>query len=206
RRGRHETASRSRRKSNSAARGSPMRGPGQRGGGVRPPTVEAFLRAASVSLVLVLTLVALGAEPERRPAERFLGAYYYPWYYKERWTNEPVTNTPKLGWYSSDDRKVAADHVRWAKQADLDFFLVSWLSPEGREGKNLRQAVLPELEAARFRFALLYETPLALGLPAGKPIDLAGKLPDGARAGDRLVEHFDHLAEAYLKHKQYLRF
>ncbi len=164
------------------------------------------MRAAFMPLVLVLPLIALGAEPQPRPAERFLGAYYYPWYYKERWTREPVTNTPKLGWYSSDDRKVAADHIRWAKQADLDFFLISWLSPDGREGKNLKEAVLPELEAARFRFALLYEAPLALGLPAGKAIDLAGKLPDGPRAGDRLVEHFDHLADTYLKHKHYLRF
>jgi hypothetical protein len=164
------------------------------------------MRAALVLLILVLPLIAPGADPERRPAERLVGAYYYPWYYKERWTNEPVTNTPKLGWYSSDDRKVAADHIRWAKQADLDFFLISWLSPDGGEGKNLKEAVLPELEEARFRFALLYETPLALGLPAGKPIDLAGTLPDGAKAGDRFVEHFDHLAEAYLKHKQYLRF
>jgi hypothetical protein len=164
------------------------------------------MRAAFVPLVLVLPLIALGAEPEPRPAERLLGTYYYPWYYKERWTKEPVTNTPKLGWYSSDDRKVAAEHIRWAKQADLDFFLISLLSPDGREGKNLKESVLPELEEARFRFALLYETPLALGLPAGKPIDLAGKLPDGAKAGDRLVEHFDHLAETYLKHKQYLRF
>jgi hypothetical protein len=165
-----------------------------------------IMRSAIVPLVLVLPLIALGAEPEQRPPERLLGAYYYPWYYKERWTREPVTNTPKLGWYSSDDRKVAADHIRWAKQAELDFFLISWLAPDGREGKNLKEAVLPELEEARFRFALLYETPLALGLPAGKPMDLARKAPDGAKAGDRLVEHFDHLAETYLKHKQYLRF
>jgi hypothetical protein len=164
------------------------------------------MRAALVPLILVLPLIALAAEPEQRPAERFLGAYYYPWYDKARWTREPVTNTPKLGWYSSDDRKVAADHIRWAKQADLDFFLISWLSPDGREGKNLQESVLPELEESGFRFALLYETPLALGLPAGKPIDLAGKLPDGTKAGDRLVEHFDHLAEKYLQHKQYLRF
>jgi hypothetical protein len=100
---------------------------------------------------------------------------------------------------------VAADHIRCARQADLDFFLISWLSPDGREGQNLKAAVLPELEEARFRFALLYETPLALGLPAGKPIDLEAMLPDGARAGDRFVKHFDHLAETYLKHKQYLR-
>ena len=164
-----------------------------------------LMRVTIVSLVLVLPMVTPGGDEKRQPVERLLGAYYYPWYYKERWTREPVTNTPKLGWYSSDDRKVLAEHIRWARQADIDFFLVSWLSPDGQEGKNLRESVVPELEYARFRFAVLYEAPLALGLPAGKPIDLAGKLPDGARAGDRLVEHFDHLAQTYLKHPQYLR-
>jgi len=111
------------------------------------------MRAAIVPLVLVLPLIALGTEPEQRPAPRLLGAYYYPWYYRERWTREPVTNTPKLGWYSSEDRSIAAEHIRWARQADLDFFLISWLSPDGREGKNLKRAVLPELEQARFLLA-----------------------------------------------------
>jgi hypothetical protein len=164
------------------------------------------MRITIVSLVLVLPLMAPAAAPDRRPDERLVGAYYYPWYYTERWTREPVTDTPELGWYRSNDREVAARHIEWARQADLDFFLVSWLSPDGREGKNLKLSVLPELEKTHFRFALLYETPLALGLPAGKPIDLSAKLPDGAKAGDRMVEHFDHLADTYLKHDCYLKF
>jgi hypothetical protein len=101
---------------------------------------------------------------------------------------------------------VARQHVRWAQQADLDFFLVSWLAPGGREDRNLNQAVLPELEDGHFRFALLYETPLALHLPAGQPLDLDQKLPDGVRAGQRLVEHFDYLAATYLQDKCYLTF
>jgi hypothetical protein len=164
------------------------------------------MRIVFVIGIFLLPMISFGEESKREPSQRFVGAYYYPWYYKDRWTQEPVTNTPKLGWYSSDDRKVAEQHIRWAKQADLDFFLISWLTPDGREGKNLKEFVLPELEDARFRFALLYETPLALGFPAGKPIDFAAKLSDRVKAGDRFVEHFDHLAEAYLKNKQYLRF
>jgi hypothetical protein len=163
------------------------------------------MRVVCMPLVLLLPLVARGADPVRAAGEPIVGAYYYPWYYPERWTNEPVTNTPQLGWYSSEDREVAAEHVRWARQAGLDFFIVSWLSADGREGMNLRTSVLPELESARFRFALLYETPLALGLPAGKPLDFGEKAPDGTTAGDRFVEHFDHLASTYLQHPQYLR-
>lgn len=131
--------------------------------------------------------------------DRLIGAYYYPWYTPERWTREAVTHTPSLGWYDSKDRAVAARHIEWARQADLDFFLVSWLSAEGYEGRNLREALQPELEKAKFRFAVLYETPLALGTPAGKPIDLSGK------AGEVFVAHFDALAAtfaspAYLRH------
>jgi hypothetical protein len=138
-------------------------------------------------------------------AEPLVGGYYYPWYYPDRWIREPVTHTPRLGWYSSDDRDVATQHVRWAKEAGLDFLLVSWLTATGHEGKNLDAAVLPALDAEGLRFAILYETPLALGLPAGKPIDFAARLPDGKVTGDRFVEHFDLLADRYLAHPRYLR-
>lgn len=169
------------------------------------PALRAFL-------VTVVTLVAgrflcsasvAAADPA--PTQPLVGAYYYPWYEPKRWTREPVTHTPRLGWYSSGDRDVAAQHIRWAREAGLDFLLVSWLTATGHEGKNLDAAVLPALDADGLRFAILYETPLALGLPAGKPIDFAARLSDGTVAGDRFVEHFDHLAERYLVHPRYLR-
>lgn len=170
------------------------------------------MRTAPVGLALVLPVVVLALLSRQRagvapapPAEVLVGAHYYPWYDAERWAGQPATDTPKLGRYRSADRAVVAEHVRGAREADLDFFMVSCLSPGGREAKNLREAVLPEVEAAGFRFALHYETPIALGLPPDKPIDLAAKLPDGTVAGVRLVEHFDHLARTYLGHPCYLR-
>lgn len=163
-------------------------------------------RAAAIALLVVLGgLAARAGEPQRPAVERCVGAYYYPWYFPERWIREPVTDTPRLGWYSSDDRRVAEEHIRQARRADIDFFLVSWLSSEGREGTNLSQAVLPAIGAAGFRFAILYETPLALGMPAGKPIDLATTDTAGRSAGDRMIAHFDQLADAFLTHPCYLR-
>ena len=161
------------------------------------------LLLAPLSLVMVLAMRATpAAEPSSHP---LVGAYYYPWYEVDRWTREPVTHTPALGWYSSDDPKIAAAHVEQAREAGLDFFVVSWLSLDGREGRNFARTLLPACERAGFRFALLYETPLALGLPAGKPIDLETVLPDGVKAADRFVEHFDQIAAAYLAHPQQLR-
>lgn len=158
-----------------------------------------------ISILIAPLLLALPFADEGKTHERVIGAYYYPWYTKDRWTNEPVCNTPQLGWYSSDDRAAARQHIQWARQADLDFFLVSWLSPEGYESKNLDNALLPELSKDGFRFAILYETPLALGIPAGKPIDLEAVDKNGVKYGDTFVKHFDHLARTYFLHPNYLR-
>lgn len=156
----------------------------------------------AAALALLAGQEAHAAEPTPRP---LVGAYYYPWYETDRWIREPVTHTPTLGWYSSDEPEVATTHVRQAQEAGLDFFVVSWLSQDGREGRNFATTLLPACERGGFRFALLYETPLALGLPAGKPIDLQTVLPDGVKAADRFIEHFDQIAASSLAHPQYLR-
>jgi hypothetical protein len=133
-----------------------------------------------------------------------VGAYYYPWYYTERWTKEPTDHTPALGFYRSDDAGVAAQHVKWAREAGLDFFAVSFIRPGSEEDKNFKAAVLPAIEKSDLKFALLYDTALSLGLPAGKPLDLDFVLPDGTTAGQLMSDHFDYLAANYLKHGSYL--
>lgn len=173
--------------------------------------MKSSFRKGSAALALVLALVVLvvlltGRRPDAAaPVELVVGAHYYPWYGEERWAGQAATDTPVLGRYSSGNRAVANQHIRWAREADLDFFMISCLGPDGREAQNFREAMLPELDAAEFRFALHYETPIALGLRPENPIDLAAKLPDGAVVGDRLAEHFDYLAENYLTHPRYLR-
>ena len=108
-----------------------------------------------VALVLILFVLALAVPPERRPPRGpvesggpLVGAHYYPWYDHERWAGQPATDTPTLGRYSSADHAVAAQHIRWAKQADIDFFMISCLSPDGPEAKTLRASVVPALEEA----------------------------------------------------------
>jgi Glycosyl hydrolase family 99 len=162
---------------------------------------------------LILFLLAgipgcTGAEPtdKRKPPPLF-GAHYYPWYFPQKWTLEPVCDTPQLGHYDSGDRTVAKRHVQWAKQAGLDFFMVSWINPAGRENQNFKQTLLPEIEDQGFRFAFHYETALALNMQAGKqPLDFDQKQGDGSRAGDRFIAHFDYLADTYFKRRSHLTF
>lgn len=164
-------------------------------------------RLAALALVtLPAVLFLLLAPPVAPPPKVLIGAHYYPWYDAERWAREPTADVPALGRYRSADRAVVAEHVRWARRADLDFFVLSCLDPRGKEAETLRTTVVPELGASGFRFALHYETPIALGLRPEKPVDLAAKLPDGVAAGDRFAEHFDSLADTHLTHPQYLRY
>jgi hypothetical protein len=167
------------------------------------------MRATFAAVVLGLALAVAPAPPDRPPAVSrwapLIGAHYYPWYGPDRWAHQPATDTPVLGRYRSSDPAVVARHVRWAQDADLDFFVLSCLDPAGPEAETLREVTVPGLAAAGFRFALHYETPIALGLHPQRPIDFATRLPDGTAAGDRFVEHFDHLADTYFTHPCYLR-
>ena len=54
-------------------------------------------------------------------------AYYYIWFDVGSW-ERAKTDYPILGRYSSDDRSVIEQHVRWAKDAGIDGFIVSWKS------------------------------------------------------------------------------
>ncbi len=54
-------------------------------------------------------------------------AYYYIWYDENSW-DRAKTDYSVLGRYSSDDRDVMEQHVRWAKEAGIRGFIVSWKS------------------------------------------------------------------------------
>lgn len=81
--------------------------------------------------VVVLSLCPVTAQPAPAPEARYtpvpLMAYYYIWYDETSW-DRAKTDYPKLGRYSSDDREVLAQHMRWAKEAGIDGFIVSWKS------------------------------------------------------------------------------
>jgi hypothetical protein len=105
---------------------------------------RAWLAAAAVVLVPARGMEwppAHGSVPENRPpAERMMPwrepnvvdpvpmmAYYYIWFDPGSW-NRAKIDFPLLGRYSSDDRSVMEQHVRWAIDAGIDGFIVSWKS------------------------------------------------------------------------------
>ncbi len=81
-------------------------------------------------------------------------AYYYIWYTPTSW-QRAKRDLPLLGPYSSDQPGVMRQHVRWAKGAGIDGFIVSWKSTPTFDD---RLASLVNIaDAQHFKLALIYE-------------------------------------------------
>jgi len=82
-------------------------------------------------------------------------AYYYIWFDTRSW-NRAKTDYPLLGRYSSDNSRVMRQHIRWAKQAGIDGFIVSW---KGTYKLNRRlQQLVRIAEQENFKLAIIYES------------------------------------------------
>jgi hypothetical protein len=95
---------------------------------------------------------AAGAAEARAPMPVF--AYYYIWFDRSSW-DRGKTDLPTLGRYSSDDEAVMRQHIRWAKQAGLSGFVVSW---KNTPVLSRRLAELVQIaREADFKLAIIYE-------------------------------------------------
>lgn len=82
-------------------------------------------------------------------------AYYYIWFDIQSW-NRAKTDFPLLGRYSSDDAAVMRQHIRWAKEAGISGFIISW---KGTDKLNRRLDQLVEIaEQEAFKLAIIYES------------------------------------------------
>jgi hypothetical protein len=82
-------------------------------------------------------------------------AYYYIWFDIRSW-DRAKTDYPLLGRYSSDNSEVMRQHIRWAKEAEIDGFIVSW---KGTYKLNRRlQQLVRIAEQENFKLAIIYES------------------------------------------------
>lgn len=81
-------------------------------------------------------------------------AYYYIWFDARSW-DRAKNDYPVLGLYSSDDKSVMREHIRLAKQAGIDGFIVSWKSSEKLD-RRLKQLVAIADEED-FKLAVIYQ-------------------------------------------------
>lgn len=118
-------------------------------------------------LILLNILLFVSGFPlhaaERKPA---LWAMYYAWYQtggkSSMWTVDGTdkprsTAQPLIGYYDSDDPEIVRWHIRLAKAAGIDAFLVSWWGGANISGRAFEQVILPVAAEENFKVALCSE-------------------------------------------------
>ena len=81
-------------------------------------------------------------------------SYYYIWFDIQSW-DRAKTDYPILGRYSSSNIDVMRQHIKWAKAAGIDGFIVSWKSTDklNQRLKDLAQVA----EEQNFKLAIIYQ-------------------------------------------------
>ncbi|MBN1844535.1 MAG: hypothetical protein JW810_02550 [Sedimentisphaerales bacterium] len=164
-----------------------------------------FAVAVLACSVMMGTTAALTAESapagaaDPYPADRQVMAFYYPWYgipagpggagRTLHWgridaTNHDIaasTHYPELGAYDSHDPKIIDQHCRWARQAAIDAFIVSWWDNGGYEDRAM-VAILDACQKHGLKACIYYEA-----VPA--PKDAAAAAGDLRQVLTRLGGH-----------------
>ena len=81
-------------------------------------------------------------------------AYYYIWFDVGSW-NRAKADYPLLGNYSSDDTEIMRQHIRWAKAAGINGFIISWKSTDKLNSRLDQMIKLADLE--NFKLAIIYQ-------------------------------------------------
>jgi Glycosyl hydrolase family 99 len=108
------------------------------------------------ALALAAAVLSPAVSPARASASTPIPvlAYYYIWFTPTSW-ERAKRDLPMLGPYSSDQASVMRQHVRWAKRAGIDGFIVSWKSTPVLDRRLARLVSIADAE--HFKLALIYE-------------------------------------------------
>ncbi len=172
-----------------------------------------FARARRVLASLVIAALALGALLAPRWLGRhrhdawsrtLVGAYYYVWF-PENWklgttgqrTDPPIE--PALGEYSSLDSVTAEQHIRWATEHGIDFFVLSWWPKDPEIERRAEEGFLKARNLSDIHFCLLYESQ---GLQFHPGL---GTVNFGPLTVEEFLRHFDTIADKYFSNPSYLR-
>ncbi len=165
-----------------------------------------FVRLVATAITLFLIPALLYSEKPMRA-----GAHYYSWF-PENWKAGYALRKvvpkiePLLGEYLSDDPAVFSQHLKWARQYGLDFFVFDWWPERPDIGRRILENLNRQQDLGSFQYALMYET-LDLNKPGdvfreGLPADTV--YLDEIRK-ERLKLHWEYLANNYMKREGYLR-
>ena len=107
-------------------------------------------------LAAAVTAAVLGSRTAGADPARLVLAYYYVWYDEDFWASGRTADVPAVP-YNSDDPAAIERHIRQARDAGVDGFILAWYGPGDRTDRNAGLA----LDAAArlgFKIALSVET------------------------------------------------
>jgi Glycosyl hydrolase family 99 len=108
-------------------------------------------------------------------------AFYYLWFDAASW-DRAKSDLPRLGRYTSDDPQVMRQHIRWAKSAGIDGFIVSWKDTPTNDRRL--QLLMGVARQEDFKLAMIYQ-----GLDFGrKPLPVATVAADLAYFRDTFAQ------------------
>ena len=147
---------------------------------------------------------------ERLRTKVLAGAHYYLWF-PENWkagtighyTLPPIR--PQLGYYATLTPAVFQQHVAWAKEAGISFFIYDWW-PSNAELRGRVKELAGRSIAAQMSFAIQYEA-LDLKEPGDAVYPGEGSniiYLDRVRS-QRFVTHLLRIAKHYMSSPSYLR-
>ncbi len=149
---------------------------------------------------MVVELLAERAKVSWTKVPKKVLAFYYAWYGNPQvsgrwfhWSNVDEakkqigssTYYPVLGPYDSHDPKVVEQHCRWAKEAGLDGFIVSWWHPNDFHDRAM-PLILDTAQKFRLEVSAYFET-----VPT--------------RTKEQALEYAMHLLNRYGKHPAWLK-
>jgi hypothetical protein len=110
---------------------------------------------AALAIVLLSAMGARAAAAAPPPSEpEPVLAYYYIWFDKSSW-RRAKTDYPLLGRYSSDNVRVLRKHVKWAKKAGIEGFIVSWKSTRTLDRRLAKLVAVARSE--NFKLGIIYQ-------------------------------------------------
>jgi len=142
---------------------------------------------------------------------RKIGAHYYSWF-PENWTagyigkrSEPQIQ-PSLGEYQSEDKEVVAQHLLWAEQAKLDFFVYDWWPTRTEVDRRLKKMLLQHDFPKNLQFSLQYESlDVKENDAPAYPGEGKNEVYLNKKRAWRLKKHWEYLAKTYMQDERYLK-
>ena len=127
--------------------------------------------------------------------EKLVLAFYYAWYRNDGWWRYwplRAAHHPVLGAYNSSDPKVIAQHIKWAKEAGIDGFIVSWWGINSIANNNTRK-IIEIANREDFTITIYYETTKTMG-----------KTDEDAK--NEIIDEITYIIDTYSDESCFLRF